>query len=573
MEARTSPLRPGGNKDDDRLGVFGGPRGLPRKRHAPGQSPTAHGRRSSFSTTSSSSSSSLGAALAMPQPEGAAREDQWGNAERDMAEVQDYSADEEADQVVMSMSWSQGKLGAAFYHINTSQVYMVEDKIEAAPDFWVLRSLFREQRPRWVLIGGRQDERLFSVLRELCGLPNSPVSGASNQAQHDPRGSTPTEGAAGEGGQRAPPPSAAHGPSASPARSSSASSTSSSYSAPSCNMRVLPTSDFKYELCVRRVLSLSLPGEPQGLTEADRELFVRGKINTDLVSMTRALGALLRFLDKHGAELLDGTTLLGGTPVLGVHYYSMDELAQVDDATVAALQLFSEDQHPSAFKSGKASSSKEGLSIYALLSRTASPMAAHTLRRVLLRPVLDAEVLEARYAAVEWGVDSANMETLRHLHACLKSITNVPHTMKRLQRGQLNVRDWRTLYKSLFNAILVGEICQAQDQDIPIFKEVGEGVAEGLYHTTFLIQRIMDTEQSEREARFVVKPGVDPDLDNKKRRFSGLGEVMRRVAEVELEHLPPEVESCCIIYLPHVGYLLAFPAHARAGPEFQRPRV
>ncbi|ROT81974.1 putative mutS protein-like 5-like [Penaeus vannamei] len=187
--------------------------------------------------------------------------------------------------------------------------------------------------------------------------------------------------------------------------------------------------------------------------------------------MTRALGALLRFLDKHGAELLDGTTLLGGTPILGVQYYCMDELAQLDDATVAALQLFSEDQHPSAFKSGKTSSSKEGLSIYALLSRTASPMAAHTLRRVLLRPVLDAEVLEARYAAVEWGVDTANMETLRHLHACLKSIRNVPHTMNRLQRGQLNVRDWRTLYKSLFNAILVGEICQAQDQDIPIFKE------------------------------------------------------------------------------------------------------
>ncbi|KAG7172563.1 mutS protein 5-like, partial [Homarus americanus] len=34
---------------------------------------------------------------------------------------------------------------------------------------------------------------------------------------------------------------------------------------------------------------------------------------------------------------------------------------------------------------------------------------------------------------------------------------------------------------------------------------------------------------------------------------------MRRVAEVELIHLPEEVESCCIIYLPHVGYLLAFP--------------
>ncbi|XP_042866684.1 mutS protein homolog 5-like [Penaeus japonicus] len=429
---------------------------------------------------------------------------------------------------------------------------MVEDKIEAAPDFWVLKTLFREQRPRWALVGGRQDERLFTTLRELCGLPSLPVSCGANQtrAQEDQRlQRAPLEKATASLRQSPQP-----GPLPPPAPPSSSSSSS-----PSCNLRVLPTSDFKYELCVRRVLSLSLPGEPQGLTEGERELFVRGKINTELVSMTRALGALLRFLDKHGSELLDGTTLLGGTPVLGVQYYSMDELAHLDDATVAALQIFSEDQHPSAFKSGKASSSKEGLSIYALLSRTSSPMAAYTLRRVLLRPVLDTDVLEARYTAVEWGVDTANMETLRHLQACLKSITNVPHTMNRLQRGQLNVRDWRTLYKSLFNAILVGEICQAQDQDIPIFKEVSEGVTEGLYHATFLIQRIMDMEQSEREARFVVKPGVDPQLDDKKRRFSGLGEVMRRVAEVELAHLPPEVESCCIIYLPHVGYLLAFP--------------
>ncbi|XP_063611988.1 mucin-1-like [Penaeus indicus] len=77
----TLALTPGDNKDDGRLEVFGGPRGLPRKRRAPGQSPAAHGRRSSSSFSASSSSS-----LGMPQPEGGAREDLWGNAEGDMAE-------------------------------------------------------------------------------------------------------------------------------------------------------------------------------------------------------------------------------------------------------------------------------------------------------------------------------------------------------------------------------------------------------------------------------------------------------------------------------------------------------
>lgn len=57
-----------------------------------------------------------------------------------------------------------------------------------------------------------------------------------------------------------------------------------------------------------------------------------------------------------------------------------EEVAQLDEATASALQLFSEDQHPAAFKSGKTSTSKEGLSVYALLSRTSCPMASRTLR-------------------------------------------------------------------------------------------------------------------------------------------------------------------------------------------------
>ncbi|XP_069156764.1 uncharacterized protein [Procambarus clarkii] len=456
-------------------------------------------------------------------------------------------SEDDISQVVMSVSWSQGKLGAAFYDVTSAQVYVVEDKAEAAPDFWVLTTLFREQRPRWVLVGGRQDDRLFTVLRQLCGIPPTPLCTES----------TPTHAQEGDGSGRGGSSSSSRvgsGGAAPPPASPTASSTTGS-----CTIRVLPMADFKYQLCVRRVLSLVLPGEPDGLTEAQRELFVRGKVNTDLVSMTRALGALLRFLDKHGVEVLASAVLMDVPPILGLHLYVMEDLAQLDDATATALQLFSEDQHPASFKSGKSSASKEGLSVYALLSRTSCPMAAHTLRRVLLRPVVEREVLEARYAAVGWGVDPANLDTLRQLQACLKHITNVPHTMTRLQRGQLSVRDWKVLYKSLFNSILVGEQCQAQDQDIPIFKQTGESVTEGLYRATFLIQRIMDMEQSEREARFVVKPGVDTDLDHKKRRFSGLGEVMRRVAEVELAHLPQEVESCCIIYLPHVGYLLAFP--------------
>lgn len=44
------------------------------------------------------------------------------------------------------------------------------------------------------------------------------------------------------------------------------------------------------------MLSLSLPGEPEGATAEERELFVRGLVNTHLRAMTKALGALIRWV-------------------------------------------------------------------------------------------------------------------------------------------------------------------------------------------------------------------------------------------------------------------------------------
>ncbi|XP_064102619.1 mutS protein homolog 5-like [Macrobrachium nipponense] len=442
---------------------------------------------------------------------------------------------EEASQIVMSVCFGQGKLGAAFYDVNNFQVYLVEDKVDASPDFWALHTLLREQKPRWVIVGGRQDVRFFRTLQELCGVPRTPLNPPS----------APRPG--GSGRENSPSSDVA---AASPLTTSS--------SAASCTIRVLPMSDFKYELCLRRVLSLALPGEPEGATEGERELYIRGKVNTELVQMTRAFGALLRFISRLDCNIFS-SIIPEGPLVLGIHIYAMEDLTQLDEETACALQLFSEDQHPANYKSGIYSSSKEGLSVYALLSRTSCPLSPPILRRLLLRPVTDLEVLQSRYALVQWAIDPVNLETVRNIQTSMKKITNVPHVMNRLHQGQLHVRDWKVLYNSLFNAILIGELCHDQDPDIPVFKQTRECVTEGLYHACFLIQRILDIEQSEREARFIVRPGVDTELDEKKRRFSGLSELMQRVAEIELARLPQEVESCSIIYLPHVGYLLAFP--------------
>lgn len=41
-----------------------------------------------------------------------------------------------------------------------------------------------------------------------------------------------------------------------------------------------------------------------------------------------------------------------------------------------------------------------------------------------------------------------------------------------------------------------------------------DGNNEELFHITYIIQRTLDFDQAEREGRFVVKPGLDHDLDD-----------------------------------------------------------
>ncbi|XP_050715754.1 uncharacterized protein LOC126998310 [Eriocheir sinensis] len=438
----------------------------------------------------------------------------------DLAAQGHLSMDEEPSQVLMSLSWTRGKLGAAFYDVTTEQVYVVEDKVEAAPDFWVLRCLFREQRPRCMLVGGRQDQRLFEVLRELCGGAVGVPSPYNNNKHTPPQAGGGGDGGGGVAGRRT---TTTTNNTTNNSTSPSSSTTSFTSSSSSCHLRILPMGDFKYELCVRRVLSLSLPGEPEGATEGERELFVRGLVNTHLRAMTRALGALLRFLDVHGAEIAAPGHLLEATPVLGIHVYVMEDMAQLDEATAVALQVFSEEQHPAASKSGKPSASKEGLSLYALLSRTACPMARHTLRRVLLRPLVEVGALEGRYAAVGWGVDSANMDTLKQLQACLRHVSNVSYTVGRLHRGQLGVRDWKVLYKSLFNAILIGEICQAQDQGIPIFKQEAKANSWFAAEKTYLKAATALLDDSSSDTEDTAPPHLQA---QRKRRGKYMEEVM-----------------------------------------------
>jgi DNA mismatch repair protein MSH5 len=230
----------------------------------------------------------------------------------------------------------------------------------------------------------------------------------------------------------------------------------------------------------------------------------------------------------------------------------------IDENSFCALQIFHKERHPSVYKSHQGGS-KEGLSVFGIANRTRSKLGSQLLRLWFFRPLKNMEALKERQSAVAFFTQQNNDELMKTLGDCLKSIKNLPRILTRMNTSQATMADWQALYRTVYNAVYIGEVCRTLSQTISIFKKVSDSFSEDLQKIASLINRIIDFEESASANRFVVKSGVDPDLDEKKRTYNGLPDFMTEIARQELANLSEDIQECNVIYLPQLGYLLAIP--------------
>ena len=66
--------------------------------------------------------------------------------------------------------------------------------------------------------------------------------------------------------------------------------------------------------------------------------------------------------------------------------------------------------------------------------------------------------------------------------------------------------------------------------------------------------------------RTTVKPGVDPDLDEKKRLLDGMGDFLSNVAQEIARDIPLGLPGQLnVIYFPQIGFLIAMPKDQETG--------
>ncbi|XP_076441308.1 mutS protein homolog 5-like [Babylonia areolata] len=411
-------------------------------------------------------------------------------------------------QVLLSVVWQGNQLAAAYYDLDCPQVFFMADQPEVE-DFVLLQQIVRQVEPSAIILSSKQDERLLKVLKKSTAVSNGPDSSSEEEGEH--------------------------------------------------KLVFLPSSDFDVGASKRRILAVPLPALPSHSTETERVLHFSSLLPFHSICVVKAIGGLLKYLDQArvGVELEEASVRV---PVLGFKAFTAEDQIIMDNTTYSALQIFHKEAHPSVYKFGTSCSSKEGLSLFGILNRCKSQIGSKKLRLWFLRPLKDLKTLGQRLDTISFLTQSHNAEVLSSLQSCLKHIKNVARILARMIEAQAMPSDWMALYKTVYHALCIGQICRSQSHQVDSFRKVaGKFTSDDLHRIASILSKTVDFDASTANNRFMVKAGLDDKLDEKKRLYFGLPDLMTKVAREELAQLKDDVKSCNVIYMPQICYLLAIP--------------
>ncbi|XP_060826344.1 mutS protein homolog 5-like [Bombus pascuorum] len=411
------------------------------------------------------------------------------------------------------MIWNNSHLGAAYYNIVTSELFILEDTMDDVERFDVTNALYRQCLPRYVITNAAAPAAFTNAIKKIL------TTEASNEETNslDSRGTV-------------------------------------------CNavLKVTCKKEHNYERCSHRVRCLRLDSEPKNANNVDRLTFLNTILNFKCCAMIHALGSLLLFIDKHWNNIaLDPS---GKPSFVSLNYLNLRDLVIMDEDTYKALNIVQARDHPSLFKFGKTSTTMKGISLFSLLNRYChSRPGVQFLWKTLHHPTRNIAVLEQRLNAVEFFLNSKNQSVVENLSSCLRHVYRLTNTVLACCSGpQAKPSNWYKLHKTISHVICIADICEEYAERIELFRQIAESITSEMQYVKYFIEYIVDFGESRRESKLVVKPNVDPLLDELNHVRRTLPELLTQMGEKDMrEHLPSSVTGCNMLYLPNIGYVLA----------------
>ncbi|KAK9243679.1 DNA mismatch repair protein MutS [Lipomyces tetrasporus] len=346
---------------------------------------------------------------------------------------------------------------------------------------------------------------------------------------------------------------------------------------------IRPSNEFSHTAAINRILSLKLnraqddlaiqfvtPDDngdnfavlaETGVASKAALLDLSSRINLDKEISLGCAGAVISYTQKL-MVLEDGfiNHNEASLRINEIESFKLNDIMFVNSDTICSLQIFEDESHPNFHIRGSTNRHKEGLSLFGILDSTVTPFGHQLLKSWFLRPSLSLQVITERHNAVALFVRQDNIHITAALKSSLKRIKNIPNILNNLNMGKATLGDWNAILDFSFGCLKVrAAVCEIlQAQDVKVVYEIMSTFDQvALKEVCELISKVIDFDMSRIDNRIVVKPTVDRELDELKRNFDGIEDLLSAVARRVTIDLP-EIYSDRVnaIYFPQLGYLI-----------------
>ncbi|TKA64558.1 hypothetical protein B0A49_08259, partial [Cryomyces minteri] len=365
-------------------------------------------------------------------------------------------------------------------------------------------------------------------------------------------------------------------------------------------LEVRPSSEFQYEGAKNKLVNLRIgtesgprvtfivPGDAhagednygagdRGFTGREEQLLrLSGWIDIESRLTVGCAGAVLTYLQRRRAAgyLPRDDNASAMFRVSTIEMFSLSGSMFINTDTLLSLQVMQSESHPHSHNQGPiraSSGSKEGLSVYGLFHHLArTPQGKFLLRQYFLRPTLNISVINERLNTISVFLRPDNAVPFDDLIKNLKSVKNMRMMMVNLRKGVSGGSGksggiargaWSSICQFVYHALKIRDIFQevAGAERLAIWNKILDKF-EGYRFAQIgkRITEVVDFEESTQQHRTVVKTGVDEELDNMKRTYDGIDNLLSEVARHIAEGVPSDLRSDLnVIYFPQIGFLVA----------------
>lgn len=322
-----------------------------------------------------------------------------------------------------------------------------------------------------------------------------------------------------------------------------------------CEHIVIAPSNFNAKSGLRRL----------ELVAQQSTLYVASRIDIENSLLMRCFDGICHLLQKKYQLTLYADSLAANARVVAFDHINLDSLMQLDHNTLVALQII-----PHAGAAGAAATTTDAQAPTAgsapidsieslMLLHVSSSIGKALMRRWIRAPLLQLDAIHQRQRMVQFFAAPARLGVVAQLKHLLGTVKSVAPLVRKISAAAkpATLGDIVSVRGAAITLVELLRLCRAAIADsqllVPGLDQVDSAQLQALVE---VIERVVDVSAAKEQGRFVVREGIDKELDDLRFFYDGLGSFFNAVGEEELDALAPKlpcVQSLSIAYYPQLG--------------------